>query len=93
MKVDFKDRIDKAVEYLDKRRPGWAHEVDLDILAMKSCSKCVLGQLKMKMGIVPDDVFAGFCLGYGDGWDAFFYGNHEAFTEAWRERIRQERAA
>lgn len=39
------DRAHLGAEYLDTVRPGWAQEIDLDVLDMYTSDHCVLGQL------------------------------------------------
>lgn len=39
------DRVKRGAAALDIARPGWAHSVDVDILDMNQCTRCVVGQL------------------------------------------------
>lgn len=41
----LQERVERGVELLDERYPGWLDEVWVDGLDMNSCSDCVLGQL------------------------------------------------
>jgi len=43
--TDFKPMVAKGAELLDERRPGWAEDIDLELLDMTSGWHCVLGQL------------------------------------------------
>ena len=38
-------RIDKGVAWLDKVRPGWEKEIDVETLEMSEMDSCILGQL------------------------------------------------
>jgi len=42
---ELNERIDKGVEYLDRVRPGWADEIDLEHLHLVTGCQCVIGQL------------------------------------------------
>jgi hypothetical protein len=38
-------RVAQGAAFLDRVRPGWEHTIDVDTLAMRRCSRCVLGQV------------------------------------------------
>jgi hypothetical protein len=42
---DLQARVKRGAALLDEKRPGWAKEIALDRLAMRSCTQCILGQL------------------------------------------------
>ena len=39
------ERAKRGAELMDKLRPGWANRINVQILDMNSCSRCILGQL------------------------------------------------
>lgn len=39
------ERVKTGAAFLDEKMPGWADKVDLNILELADCQKCVLGQL------------------------------------------------
>ena len=39
------ERVARGAAWLDKEKPGWREDINLDALTMSSCSRCVLGQL------------------------------------------------
>lgn len=38
-------RVAQGAAFLDRVRPGWAHAIHVDTLAMRTCRRCLLGQL------------------------------------------------
>jgi len=38
-------RVAQGAAFLDRVRPGWASVIDVDTLAMRTCRRCLLGQL------------------------------------------------
>ena len=44
--------------YLDVVRPGWAAEINLDILDLSNCEVCVLGQLYGNFWPAAENLFA-----------------------------------
>lgn len=43
--IDYAARVAKGAALLDEKRPGWEHEIDLDILNISSGYTCVTAQL------------------------------------------------
>lgn len=41
----IESRVKAGAELLDRIRPGWHDLIDLDILEMSDCTKCVAGQI------------------------------------------------
>jgi hypothetical protein len=39
------ERVAAGVAYLDEREPGWAAQIDLEVLDLSDCDRCVIGQL------------------------------------------------
>lgn len=39
------ERIERGTALLDEKRPGWWHEIDLELLDIDSRCGCILGQL------------------------------------------------
>lgn len=87
-------RIAKGVEYLDRNRPGWEHEIDTQLLDMHYDKYCVLGQLfgshdAVVYVIFPDPSYTidyGFHVGYDE------IQGFEELTTMWRDYIEQRRA-
>lgn len=41
----IRERVERGIAYLDRMTPGWDQRIDLEMLDMNSCTRCVLGQL------------------------------------------------
>ncbi len=41
----IQERVERGAKLLDEKRPGWWKKIDLDLLRLSSCFRCVLGQL------------------------------------------------
>lgn len=82
-------RAAQGAEWLDDFRPGWASEIDVAALDIKSDRLCVLGQLYGSFELAPvelDDtvVHHGFApVGYNSDW----YGDAKELTAAWRDLV------
>lgn len=46
--LTIEQRVAAGAAWLDRTRPGWVDEVDLDRLEMTECKSCVLGQIVVK---------------------------------------------
>ena len=44
-KEDIVEFVEKGVELLDKARPDWYKEIDMEAFYISSCQQCILGQL------------------------------------------------
>lgn len=40
-----RERAERGAAWLDGVSPGWELRVDLDLLAMEKCSRCIIGQV------------------------------------------------
>ena len=45
IRFDFTEEIDRGVELLDRKVPGWERGINTERLALVSGSRCVLGQV------------------------------------------------
>ena len=45
MAMSMTEKVQQGAKLLDRKRPGWAGRVEVEILHMSDCQKCVLGQL------------------------------------------------
>lgn len=92
---DFASRVRRGAELLDRVRPGWERELDLERLAVRDCHQCVLGQLfgeykdglrmlgKWSSELWDSRVPFGFALRLGER--PYF----PALTDAWRALVRE----
>jgi hypothetical protein len=60
-KIDLSERVAAGATLLDRERPGWWNEIDLDRLDLDDCRRCTLGQIYG----ASDEGYSGF--GYGMG--------------------------
>ena len=58
----YRENVQRGIAYLNDNVPGWFNRIDLDILDLNSCSKCIKGQLDL-----PDSTF-NTSLGFYIGW-------------------------
>jgi hypothetical protein len=45
VEVETLSPVERGIRWLDKEHPGWHKKIDLRILDLNQCRKCVLGQL------------------------------------------------
>lgn len=43
--LDVETRVERGVLWLDEHVPGWYHRIDLDVFDIRSCNRCVCGQV------------------------------------------------
>jgi len=43
--MKMEDRIDQGIAYLNEKHPGWQKKIDLKLLDLEGCTKCILGQI------------------------------------------------
>lgn len=87
MSSKYDAAIDKGIELLDEKVPGWLQRINLEALDIESFLHCVLGEACGDWG-------KGLrAVGLHDG-NAHLFGfrapgrqNAVAFTQRWRERI------
>lgn len=89
--MSLAERVARGVELLDRVRPGWAKEVDLDRLDVGRCDRCVLGQVFGSYGtglvIAFPNLTAGESVAHG-----FFDTYPDVLTEVWRRVIAERQA-
>lgn len=90
----------RGAEFLDQRRPGWADEIDLDTLDLRSLDDCVLGQLYGDWGAanraIPEIEWnSGSQAYYGFELDGapFSRDRYKALTDEWRDQVLMRRHA
>lgn len=44
------ERVEKGIQLLDEKSPGWRESIDLHQLKMIQCDKCILGQMFINYG-------------------------------------------
>jgi hypothetical protein len=88
------ERVAAGVALLDQKRPGWDAEVDLTLLLLASCDRCVLGQLygdySRATDVFDEDDYPeqyGFDLFEGDPL------TYEDLTAEWKRVITERRQA
>ena len=92
----FAARIARGCKVLNKIKPGWTREIDLDDLDMGNCGRCVLGQL---FGDFSEGAYRVYELGYKPTQSGFTlkYIPEEAragyarLTKEWKSKIRELR--
>lgn len=42
---EYRTEVERGAEFLDGIRPGWREVINLERLALRECTTCVLGQL------------------------------------------------
>jgi hypothetical protein len=80
------DCVERGATLLDSVRPGWADEVDVPLLRMSACPRCLLGQLYGQY----ERALRILGLSYLDAiWFGFniAFGRYEILTDAWRAAI------
>lgn len=45
-KEEAGERVARGAAYLDRVRPGWHEQIDIGQLALESCTRCIVGQLR-----------------------------------------------
>lgn len=97
MTTDLASRVDAGARLLDEKRPGWHREIAMDVIAMKDCDKCILGQVYGGFEIGLAELF-----GDADGWESedidhgFNAGSifkmtqeFDSLADLWRAEIRK----
>lgn len=79
---------------MDRKHPGWEHEIDLQRLRFPSVTDCVLGQLYGHVGDGYNHVLPG--APYTDNEATFGFnrgpeGDFDDLTGAWRDEIKARR--
>lgn len=98
---DATARVARGAKLLDLKRPGWAGEIDPDLLDMRSCAECVLGQLHGRRdysygtGVVAigfeiwddDDIRHGFHAAFGPSNPLGRRAEYAALRVAWLAEV------
>lgn len=96
----FTARVRRGAALLDRTKPGWAEEIDLEKLNLGSGTHCVLGQLYLsyrigcrKLGLSDHvQVESGFYLDFPD-WTPNWVDDarYALLTKRWRKYIKGRR--
>jgi hypothetical protein len=95
--LTFAERVNAGALWLDQHHPGWVDRINLDILDLYDCQKCVLGQMFGLYSAAPlapadyptewlDDV--AIPLGFDIDDESY-----TQLTDAWRDLILAHRAS
>jgi hypothetical protein len=95
--------VEQGAKWLDKRCPGWADRVDLDVLHLDSDSACILGQLTGSFGrwmLGRCNFLLGMLWAVRHGFQVSFRRHmaspraaEQELREAWVKTIKARRAA
>lgn len=85
VKEYLRDRVNAGVEKLDVLVPDWASRIDVELLDMHSCSRCVLGQVfgHYAQGVAELEEYGAFNGGEW-GFD-IDYAPADGLADAWLE--------
>lgn len=83
---ELSKRVNRGVTLLDKHRPGWYKDINLDKLVIASSCECVLGQL------YGDFTVGCGRLAIGDDGEKFGFFTREPITftaldDLWKKKI------
>jgi hypothetical protein len=102
----YEEQINEGVALLDRIKPGWYHQVELQMLNMNSCFNCVMGQLfgeftkaTEEVGHHPPDRWEwaaqyGFALTENEEGDPADSSDYNRLSHEWVDtilRLRKER--
>jgi hypothetical protein len=109
MNATIRDRVARGAALLDEKRPGWDARVDLAVLDLGDCRRCVVGQLfgpeyeheherdwgVYGWGLDMLGLNAARFEEYAHGFDIEDFGGREfaALTAEWRRVIAARRLA
>ena len=84
----FRLRVASGIKWLDRFRPEWYKQIDLDLLDMGSGNFCVLGQLKVAFTEVPQPFsLAHFGFNVYSSSDEDCFGGYTILYHLWKEAI------
>ena len=88
--VTIAERVRVDMALLDRERPGWIEEIDLETLDMGDLWHCVLGQVYRHYDKAPRRTVRSIgttflCTSHRDTWDGL--------ERAWKRQIRKRLAA
>lgn len=102
----LRSRVNAGAAKLDRERPGWHKEINLDVLDISDCYRCILGQLWGFYGdglnvVLPDLSTPGYEFGFSS--EIVLYKTHKhlastqedeyrRLTQYWIEAIKSRRA-
>ena len=77
------ERIQSAIQVLNKEIPNWRDKIDIDKLNMDSCYNCILGQLYGSSTIAPAIIRRTH-------YDTFYESNSHSYEKlniAWKKAL------
>ena len=86
-------RVERGAALLDKRMPGWAERIDLEMFVLADCKRCVLGQLGGHYWGGLDELKLSSRDGAEHGFDVYAPETHDALEQDWRLAILSRRSA
>lgn len=89
--ITIAERVARGAALLDEREPGWWQRINVRTLDIRSCKRCVLGQLEGWPSInARFDPSLGFDAGEGSPQEVV--ADFNALTAEWRRLIKARRA-
>jgi hypothetical protein len=95
--VTIQERVQRGIELLDAKVPGWASRINLDNLQLSDCVECVLGQLFGRFSKGADELGLDYCSSKirDHGFDAQpsdATGDFQRLQKEWVRRIQERKA-
>lgn len=89
-KEEAKARVARGSAALDVIRPGWERQIDVGLLDLKSCARCMLGQLRAWFDVADDLQAYGFMWRNPDGlelgsvaWAEAYHHDYALLQDYW----------
>lgn len=73
--VNYKEKVAKGVEWLNKNHSGWKREINVSILDMNQFDLCILGQLFESYSKAEKFLGENFCVEHGFKYSDNAFGN------------------
>lgn len=83
----YAERIERGAAFLDEKVPGWRDRIDLDVLDIGDCDRCILSQLEAWSVAPHAEAAHGFDLPLGE----IGIEGYAPLTEEWRSYIEATR--
>lgn len=99
MTTKLKERVKKGIEFLNNEIPKWKEEIEVDMLDLGSCRRCILGQIfdDYEEGLDKLDILESSASDYGftlsqevidSDNEAKIKDDFECLTNAWRDALK-----
>lgn len=90
----IEERVTKGVEWLDSERPGWTEHINLRLLDLAHCHRCVLGQLFDDFDLRPTELRPlDVAALHGFERESPYQAEYADLTAEWRRVITSRREA